>query len=357
MNFMDGSLFPENQQKLVITCAPYGPEWEPADFLQDIPVTMEDQIQKAVDCYNAGATVLHLHVRELDGKGSKRLSKFNELIAGIRARVPDMILQVGGSISFAPEGDGDVAKWLSDDTRHMLAELTPKPDQVTIAVNSNQMNVVEQMCAADVAGTSLGTPSGMAAYSEMTIPAGPAWVEEHIKRLSNNGIQTHFQLANITQLETVERNMRRGACNVPLILTWVAIGGGFDAPNLYNLANFVRACPDGAVLTLETSMLNVLPINMMAIAMGLHVRCGIEDNIWTQDRSRKMGTVEQIEQLVRIATEFGRPVATAKEAREIYKIGTFYKNADETLAENGFAPNRKPGYKGATQHAGHAVAA
>ena len=350
MNFTDGSLFPENQEKLVITCAPYGPEWEPSDFPEDIPVTMEDQIQKAVDCYNAGATVIHIHVRELDGKGSKRLSKFNELIAGIRARVPDMILQVGGSISFAPEADGDVAKWLSDDARHMLAELSPKPDQVTIAINSNQMNVVEQMCAADVAGTSLGTPEGMAAYSEMTIPAGPAWVEEHIKRLSANGIQTHFQLANITQIETVERNMRRGACNVPLILTWVAIGGGFDQPNLYNLANFVRACPDGAVLTLETSMLNVLPINMMAIAMGLHVRCGIEDNIWTQDRSRKMSTVEQIEQLVRIAKEFGRPVANGQEARKIYRIGEFYSSADETLARNGFSPNRKPGQKGCTQH-------
>ena len=67
---------------------------------------MDEQIQKAVDCYNAGATVLHLHVRELDGKGSKRLSKFNELIAGVREAVPDMIIQVGGSISFAPEGEG-----------------------------------------------------------------------------------------------------------------------------------------------------------------------------------------------------------------------------------------------------------
>jgi uncharacterized protein (DUF849 family) len=47
-----------------------------------------EQIQKAVDCYNAGATVLHLHVRELDGKGSKRLSKFNELIAGVRRPCP-----------------------------------------------------------------------------------------------------------------------------------------------------------------------------------------------------------------------------------------------------------------------------
>ena len=91
MNFLDGSLYTENQEKLVITAAPYGPEWFPSDFPEDIPVTMEEQIQKAVDCYNAGASVLHLHVRELDGKGSKRLSKFNELIAGVRAAVPDMV--------------------------------------------------------------------------------------------------------------------------------------------------------------------------------------------------------------------------------------------------------------------------
>ena len=342
MNFIDGSLFPENQDPLVITAAPYGPEWMPADFPEDIPVTIEDQVQKAVDCYNAGATVLHLHVRELDGKGSKRLSKFNELLAGIRARVPDMILQVGGSISFAPEGDGDVAKWLSDDTRHMLADLQPVPDQVTIAINTNQMNVVEQMCDADIAGTSLAEPAMYHAYREMTIPAGPEWVEEHIRRLSANGIQTHFQLAGVSQLETVERMMRRGVANVPLVMTWVAIGGGFEAPNIYNLSNFLRATPDGAVLTLETSMLNVLPINMMAIAMGLHVRCGIEDNIWQQDRRAKMGTVRQVEQLVRIAREAARPVASAKEARRIYRIGTFYRSAEETLAANGFAPNRVP---------------
>jgi uncharacterized protein (DUF849 family) len=351
MNFLDGSLFPENHEKLVITCAPYGPEWMPSDFPEDIAVSIPEQVQKAVDCYNAGATVLHVHVREDDGKGSKRLSKFNELLAGLRRAVPDMILQVGGSISFAPEGEGAVAKWLSDDTRHMLAELTPAPDQVTIAINTNQMNVVEQMSAADVAGTSMADPATYRAYREMTIPAGPEWVEEHIKRLSAKGIQTHFQLANITQLETVERMMRRGVCNVPLILTWVALGGGFDAPNIYNLANFVRAVPDGAVLTLETSMRNVLPVNMLAIPMGLHVRCGIEDNLWTQDRSGKMSSVRQIEQLVRISREFGREIAGGKEARRIYRIGEFYRSADETLARNGFAPSRKAGQRGFLQHA------
>ncbi len=346
MNFMDGSLFPENQDKLVITAAPYGPEWIPSDFPQDIPVTMEAQIQKAVDCYNAGATVLHLHVRELDGKGSKKLSKFNELIAGVRKAVPDMVIQVGGSISFAPETEAAGAKWLSDDTRHMLAELDPKPDQVTVTVNTTQMNVIEHMDERDIAGTSLGTPEGRRAYSEMIVPSGPSFIEEHVRRLSAAGIQSAFQFYNINSYETVERLIRRGVYKGPLVMNWVAISGGMDAPNIYNLANFLRAIPDGSMLTVESSMRNVLPVNMMGMALGLHVRCGIEDNIWNQSRSARMGTVEQIEQLVRISREFGREIASGKEAREILKIGVFYDTVEETLLANGFTPNRKGGDQG-----------
>ena len=342
MNFLDGALFPENQEKLVITVAPFGPEWQPRDFPQDIAVSMKDQVQKAVDCYNAGATVLHVHVREEDGSGSKRLSKFNELLAHLRDAVPDMVLQVGGSISFAPETEGQKAKWLSDDTRHMLAELTPTPDQVTVTINTSQMNVVEQMVPADIAGTSLSEPEYYNAYREMIVPGGPGWAEEHVKRLSAKGIQSAFQFYNINSFETVERMIRRGVYKGPLVMNWVAIGGGMDAPTIYNLANFLRATPDGAMLTLESSMLNVLPINMMAMAMGLHVRCGIEDNLWSQDRKQKVGTVKQIEQLVRISREFGREIATGKEARKLLKIGTFYNSVEETLQENGFAPNRKP---------------
>ena len=346
MYFLDGHLFPENQEKLIITAAPYGPEWIPSDYPEDIPVSMAAQIQKAVDCYNAGATVLHLHVREEDGKGSKRLSKFNELIAGVRKAVPDMIIQVGGSISFAPESDGAVAKWLSDDTRHMLAELDPKPDQVTVTINTVQMNVTEHMEEADIAGTSMATPEGRRAYSEMVVPSNPAWYEEHIRRLSAAGIQSAFQFYNLNSFETVERLMRRGVYKGPLVCNWVAISGGMDAPNIYNLANFLRAIPDGAKLTVESSMRNVLPINMMGIAMGLHVRCGIEDNLWNQARTAKMTTVEQIEQLVRISREFGREVATGKEAREILKIGVFYDTVEESLAANGFSPNRNGGNQG-----------
>jgi uncharacterized protein (DUF849 family) len=288
-------------------------------------------------------------VRELDGKGSKRLSKFNELLGRLREAVPDMILQVGGSISFAPEGEGD-AKWLSDDTRHMLAELDPKPDQVTIAINTSQMNIVELMTDDDIAGTSIARPELYEAYREMYVPAGPGWVEEHLRRLRANGIQPHFQLSSIPQLETVERLIRRGHYMGPLNLTWVAIGGGFDGPNPYNMIEFIKRTPDGAILTLETLMRSVLPVNTMATAMGLHTRCGNEDTIWSKP-GEKITSVQQVEQVVRIARELGREIADGKEARDIYRIGQTYDSVDETLARLGYAPNRKPGELGFTFHA------
>jgi uncharacterized protein (DUF849 family) len=348
MQFFDDSLHPENMEKVVITVAPYGPEWMPDDFRDDIPVTMDEQIQKAVDCYDAGATVLHLHVRELDGTGSKRLSKFNELIAGVREAVPDMIIQVGGSISFAPEGDGEAAKWLSDDTRHMLAELTPKPDQVTVAINTTQMNIMELLYPEYLAGTSLDNPGIHAAYSEMTVPAGPAWVAEHLKRLCANGIQPHFQLTGMHALETLERMVRKGLYKGPLNLTWIGIGGGFDGPNPFNFFNFIHRAPDGCTLTAESLLKNVLPFNTMALAMGLHPRVGIEDTIIDQ-HGKRFSSVQQIEQTVRIAHELGREIASGKEARAIYRIGVQYDSIEQTLLANGMAPNRQAGQKGVPQ--------
>lgn len=97
-------------------------------------------------------------------------------------------------------------------------------------------------------------------------------------------------------------------------------------------------------------MRSVLPVNTMAIALGLHPRCGNEDTIWGSP-GEKITAVGQVRQLVRIAGELGRDVATGKEARDIYKLGTVYADADETLAMLGYAPNRRPGQVGFTHHA------
>ncbi|WP_406470211.1 3-keto-5-aminohexanoate cleavage protein [Streptomyces sp. NBC_01615] len=344
MHFHDDSLFPENQEKLVIQAAPYGPEWLPGDA-DDLPLTMDEHVQAAVDCYNAGATVLHIHVRELDGKGSKRMSMFNELLSRLRQAVPDMVLQIGGSISFAPEDEGSEAKWLSYDTRHLLADLTPAPDQVTIAINTSQMNIVEIMTDDDLEGTSIAKPEYYKAYRDMVVEAGPDFYLEHLKRLHANGIQPHFQLATLAQLETVERLIRAGIYTGPLILNYVAIGGGFAGRHPADLIEFVRRTPDGAVLTMESSMRAVAPMNAIGIALGVHVRVGNEDNLWRR-KGERMTTVEQVEQMVRISEALGRDIATGAEAKRIYKLGEYYSGADETLARLGMVPNRRPGQRG-----------
>jgi uncharacterized protein (DUF849 family) len=201
------------------------------------------------------------------------------------------------------------------------------------------------LSADDVAGTSLALPTYQQAYTEMTIPSGPAFVAEHLKRLQAAGIQPHFMLGDAGQLETVERLIRRGVYTGPLVLNHVMIGGGADGTNPYNMMEFIRRVPAGAVLTIEGLMRNVLPLNTMAIAMGLHVRVGIEDNLWGK-KGQRMTSVQQIEQMVRIARELHREVATGEQAEQIYQIGTHYRNADETLAKLGYAPNRRPGERG-----------
>jgi uncharacterized protein (DUF849 family) len=305
---------------------------------------MEEQVQKAVDCYEAGATVLHIHVREDDGTGSKRLSKFDEMLGRLREAVPKMILQVGGSISFAPE-PGKQAAWPGNDARHALALLQPKPDQVTIAINTSQLNITELMSARDVAGTSLGRPEMQAAYRDMYLEAGPTFYETNLKALRDNGIQPYFMLGHVHQLETVELIVRRGLYMGPLNLTYVAIGGGAAGRHPSDLVEFATRTPDGAVLTNESLMRSVHPTNAIAIALGHHVRVGIEDNLWGP-RYERMSTVQQIRWCVDIAERLGRDVANADEARAIYRIGETWNSVDETLRRLGWPPNRAPGQRG-----------
>ena len=153
MYFRDGDLLPENQEPLIITAAPYGPAWRPDDYAGEIPVSWDEQVQAAVDCYEAGASLLHIHVRDpKTGKISKNFQEYADQIGRLREAVPDMVLQVGGSISFAPEGD-ETAKWQSYDTRHMLAEIDPRPDQVTVAIGTSQYDITSMLTMDDVAGT------------------------------------------------------------------------------------------------------------------------------------------------------------------------------------------------------------
>lgn len=164
---------------------------------------------------------------------------------------------------------------------------------MTIAINTSQMNIYELMNDEDVAGTSLAHPAMRAAFTDMVVPSNRSFYIEHLKRLTAAGIQPHFMLGSLTQLETVERLIRRGLYTGPLVLNYVAIGGGAAGLNPADMMEFVRRTPDGAVLTIETLNRHVSPMCTMAIAMGLHVRCGIDDTLLGPHGTRET-SVQQV---------------------------------------------------------------
>ena len=338
MYFTDNSILPEYMEPLIITAAPYGPAWLPGDA-SDIPVSWDEQVQAAVDCYKAGATMLHFHVRNpVTGMGSSNFDEYNHLLKRVKEAVPEMIIQVGGSISFAPHTADAKAKWLDYDTRHMLTELDPKPEFVTVTTGSTLWDIVSMFSAEDVKGTHLEDPKVAAAWSGMVVDSTPAFYLEHLKRLRKNGIQPYFVPGHIHQWELVERVIRAGVYMGPLNMALCAYGGGTLGRNPFDMMNFLQRVPQGSVNTFWSGMRGLISYSAMAIVLGQHVRVGNEDNLWGADRKRKT-TVEQIEGVVRVCKSFGRKVATAEEARKISKVGVWYNSVEETLQNNGMPPN------------------
>ena len=346
MYFTDDSLFPENMQPTIITAAPYGPEWLPGD-VSDLPVSFDEQVQAAVDCYNAGATMLHFHVRDpKTGQGSSNFDQYNELLARVRKAVPKMIIQVGGSISFAPHTEDAKAKWLDYDTRHMLAELNPKPDCVTVTTGTSLWDITQAFMPGDADGTHLADPKVAAAWSGMVVDSTPAFYVEHLKRLSKNKIQPYFVPGHVHQLEIIERLLRAGVYKGPLNIALCGYGGGSMGRNPFDWMEMLRRTPHGASsVTFWSSMRGNIAIQTLGTILGAHVRVGVEDNIWDMNKKR-WTTVKQVEWAVRQSEQFGRKIATADEARKIMKLDVWYETVEETLRNAGLPPNRTDGAKG-----------
>ena len=338
MYYTDNSILPENMAPLIITAAPYGPAWLPGDA-SDIPLSWDEQVQAAVDCFNAGARMLHFHVRNpVTGMGSSNFDEYNYLLKRIREAVPEMIIQVGGSISFAPHTADAKAKWLDYDTRHMLTELDPKPDFITVTTGTTLWDISAQFSADDVKGTHMEDPKVQEAWSGMVVDSTPAFYVEHLRRLRKNNILPYFVPGHVHQWELVERCIRAGVYMGPLNVALCGYGGGTLGRNPFDWMHFLQRMPQGSVNTFWTSMRGLISISAMSLVLGQHIRVGNEDNLWGADGTRKT-TVEQIEGVVRLCKQFGRKVATPEEARKISKVGVWYDSVEETLRNADMPPN------------------
>jgi len=343
MYFTDDSLLPENQPPLMITAAPYGPMWMPRDCTpeQKLPVTWEEQVQVAKDCYNAGATILHIHVRDpKTAHISKDFNQYNDQMARLRDAVPNMILQVGGSISFASD-EGEKAGAAGYDTRHKLCTIKPAPDQITVMCGSSLYDQTAIHPVDTFAGTRFSNPAINQAMANLVMDATPDFYLENIKRCVENGIQPYFALGHIHGLELVERLIRKGYYKGPVNGFFSTGAGCVCGVNPFDLMELVRRTPHGSCFTYQSTFRHTYPVYAMMIALGQHTRAGIEDNIWSTKRGVRASNLEMIEWQIRIAEQLGRPIATPEQTRQMLKIGVWYKSTDETLANIGLPPNRE----------------
>jgi uncharacterized protein (DUF849 family) len=208
------------------------------------------------------------------------------------------------------------------------------------------MNILDLTTPDDVQGTQLANPAMQAAYQNMVADATPEFYIEHLKRLRKQQIQPMFAMAHVHTLEAIEHLIRTGVYMGPLNHTMTALGGGGGCGrNPFDFMEWVRRSPQGSIATFESLWRTVTPYAAMAVALGIHMRVGIEDNLWRR-KGERMTSVQQVEQVVRIAKELGRKVATADETRQMLKIGTWYNSPDETLTALGLPPNRKDGQLG-----------
>lgn len=352
MYFTDDSLLPENMPPLMITAAPYGPMWMPEDCTpeQKLPVTWDEQVQAAVDCYNAGATLLHIHVRDPEtGHISKDFQQYNDQVARLRKAVPKMILQMGGSISFAP-APGEEAHAANYDTRHKLCTIKPAPDQITVMCGSTLYDQTAIHPLDTFEGTRFTNPAMAHAMANLVMDATPDFYLENIKRCVENGIQPYFALAHVHGLELVERLIRRGYYTGPVNGFFSTGAAGVCGVNPFDLMELVRRTPHGSCFTYQSTFRLTYPLSMMMIALGQHTRAGIEENLWDTQKGVRATTLQMIEKQVAMAKLIGRPIATPEQARQMLKIGVTYKTTEETLANLGLPPNRQPGNMGFLVH-------
>ena len=324
MYFTDDSLFPENMQPTIITAAPFGPEWLPGD-VEDLPVSFEEQVQAAVDCYNAGATMLHVHVRDpKTGQGSSNFDQYNEFL-GMSAQ---------GGAEDDPAGRRlDLVRAAHRRRQGQVARLRHAPHadragpEARLRHHHDRHDAVGHHAGlppGDAKGTHLADPKVAAAWAGMVVDSTPAFYVEHLKRLSKNKIQPYFVPGHVHQLEIIERLLRAGIYKGPLNLALCGYGGGSMGRNPFDWMEMLRRTPHGASsVTFWSSMRGNIAIQTLATILGVNVRVGNEDNIWDMHKKR-WPTVKQVEWAVKQSEQFGRKVATADEARKIMKIGVWY---------------------------------
>ena len=267
-------------EKLIITAAICGAEvtkqQDPA-----VPYTVEEIVREAKSAYDAGAAVVHLHVRRDDGTPTQDRERFRVSMEAIRAEIPDVILipSTGGAVGMTAE------------ERLQPTELFP------------------EMATFDCGTCNFGDE-----IFDNTMPMMRAFG----KRMLENRIKPEYECFEMGHLAAVLKMAEKGEVpGAPMHFNFVLGVPGCTPATVGNLDWMVRQIPAGSTWTVTGIGRYAFPMAAAGIVMGGHVRVGFEDNVYLSRGVLAGSNGELVAKVVRLAKELGREIASPAEARRI----------------------------------------
>jgi 3-keto-5-aminohexanoate cleavage enzyme len=264
-------------ESLIITCAPVGAEITP-DQTPYLPYTPEKLAETAKAVREAGGSIVHVHCRTDSGENTHDVARFRQAYEAIRGAT-DIIVQfsTGGAIGMTP------------DERASVLQL--RPEMATLTCGS--VNFGD-----DIFENSFPIMRGILA------------------KMHEFGVRPELEIFDKGHLANARRLAKEGLMTFPQHVDFVlGVPGGMEA-SVQNLCDLVDDLPEGCTWSVAGIGRQQLPMALAAIAMGGHVRVGLEDNLY-YSKGRLARNEELVARIARISEEAGRPVATPDEARAI----------------------------------------
>ena len=251
-----------------------------------IPITVSEQIESTRMCYDAGASLVHLHVRNEDESPSSDVNKFKELLAGIKESCPNMIIQ------FSTGGRGR-----SHEERGQMLYL--KPDMASLATGS------------------VNFPTSI--YENP-----PSLINDLAHSMLNNSINPEVEIFDLAMLYNAIEMVKDGLLLEPIHVQFV-FGIRNALPAKKNILEFqineLKKFLPQSTWTAAGLGKSQLIVNEWSLELGGHCRTGLEDNIKYDKTRLANGNEELVERLALLSNKFNRPVATPLEARKILGLG------------------------------------
>ncbi|MEN9936565.1 MAG: hypothetical protein RLZZ387_3144 [Chloroflexota bacterium] len=281
---------------VIITCALtggiHGKEANP-----NLPEQPDEIVEQGVAAWRAGAAVLHIHARNPDGSNTMDPAVYAELHERLCAETDAVVqLTTGGS------------------------PVLPVEDRLNTVRLSPEM-----------ASLNLGLLNFFIRGKQVFFSNHRSDIERFAEEMRARGVKPELEAYNEAMIEEAEHLIARGLLAPPYVLNCVlhtpTQGGLRGTPR--NLMGMVERLPADTICFVSSMGRTQLPITTMALAMGLNVRVGMEDNVYYRRGELVEHNARLVERTVRIARELERRPATPDEARAI-------------LGLRGRAPGRTP---------------